>query len=259
METSRTARTRSRNSPSAETESRRLYALGGVVEALPELAIGLARGRMQPRSQHLRERAKDIGILDHLRSRQDDVTVFPATRVSPTQITEDQDVDVQGAIAEAGSITQTTMGCFQLFVEMQQLRQCFGGLQGHHQIEKIRAAKAHRLAFEYLGHLQLAIARLQCLQAGLQMSARITVASQSEGYQRHVSLLLSAPRTRMPRSIMMPTSSAAGTAAGLPSRRRSQGTSNSVMTMRATSSASASISRNSLAATKSLMRSATAL
>src|SRR5690606_15035930 len=201
------------NSRSTEAESSRTYTLGGLIEGLPQLTIGFSRGRMQPRSQQLRERAKYIGIHGHLRSRQDDVTVFPPTRISPTQITKDQDVDVQVAIAEAGCLSQAAVALFQRLEKVQHRFERFRRLQRHHQIEKIRATKTHRLAFEYPRQLQFAVARRQRPQASLQMQTRLAVASQPQCDQRHVSLLLNTELARLPRSTTMPTSSAVGTAA----------------------------------------------
>src|SRR5690554_1136921 len=122
----KTARSRSRNSPSAETESRRPHALRGLIKALPQLGVGFACGWMQPCAQQLRERAQHVGVLGYLRSRQDDFAMPfpPIDLIAATQIAEEQDVDIKAAIAETRSIAQASVRFFQLLKEVQQLCQC---------------------------------------------------------------------------------------------------------------------------------------
>ena len=98
---------------------------------------------MQDGTRHLGQWPQHVGILGDLRPRQHDAGV------QAKQIVIAQDVDIEGAGAEAAQITLAAIALFQRLQTCRQICQRLVGLQQHHQIEKVAAEAADRHALIY--------------------------------------------------------------------------------------------------------------
>src|SRR5690554_503798 len=192
-----------------------------------------------------RQRAQHKGIFSDLRPGQLNAVTLPH------QVVIQQHINIQSPSTELGMAPVPPVAIFHLLQPAVQRGQRPVRVKACHQVVKRSPIKAHRLALVDGGDLQVLPGLIQSIQSRTDMPLPINVTANADVDPRH--------QLRTPRSMITPTSFAPRNAPGLLTRSRNQGTPNSSRTIRATSSAMVSTSKNSLASTKLIRRLETAL